>query len=130
MIILYSGEKIISFIADNHKSPLAEYSNYIEIDEISENQDVIGDIIREQRNEWDIFSIINGQLFRNGVLVPIITDLDKERIRNEYITSQENLQTIIDTPQSPAPSNAQLLTAIKVLARILKLVLRYFARNV
>ncbi len=129
MILIHNDEKIVSTIMDRERNPNNAYVSFLEIDEISANKAIIKKLIFSQDN-LDRFSINNGKLYENDIEVVLAIDTDKAQIRSEYQSSQDSLQTIIDTPNNPVPTNVQLLGGLKIIARILKLMLKLFARNI
>lgn len=99
----------------------------VEIDEIQENKGLITDLSRRYAMNEPGYTVLNGKLHFNGVESVVAVDADKSQIRAEYQQTIDQLTTIENTVN---PTNAQVIAAVKYLAKTLRLLLKIIARLV
>ena len=124
MIITYDTTgKLINAVWQRDRLVL-DNNNFIEIDEIPENKDLIIDI-QLSLVKWsaNTYTVSTGQLLKNGLPFTIIEDTDRSQLKSTY----QNMITRLDQIQAASnPTNAQIVQAIKdealYIERIMKVI--------
>lgn len=131
MRIIYSNNSIVKILWDSDKLiPIKQGLQVVEIDEIPENADLLMDIARSmaltQAGDPPRYSVTDGQLIRDGFIVTPVVNADKGQLKAEYVATLDSLQQIED---AISPTNAQVIAAVKFLAKTLRLVIKLFVRQ-
>ena len=98
--------------------------SFIEIDEIEENRGIINDLRSERAIEY---AVIDGALTHNSIGVVLVTDQDKSQLKAEF---QETITQLLSIENAVSPTNAQVIAAVKFLAKTLRLLLKLLARMI
>ena len=126
MIILHDETGKVIATAWQRDRLTINNNNFIEIDEIPENKNLILDIQKfTARLSVNTYTVSEGQLLNNGQPIAASTDIDRAQLKAEYQATIDQLQNI---ENAQSPTNAQVITAVKYLARTIRLMLKLLAR--
>lgn len=127
MIIQYDFTgKIVSVQFDESRSGLTTNPFLsLTVDETPENKDTIFSILQSTLDGTEEFTISNGNLIRNGQAIPTNNDIDLDQYRTQYLST---LDTLSQIENATTPTNAQVVAAVKFLAKTLRLLLKLLAR--
>lgn len=104
MRIIYDGSgTIITAVFEAERFPLSDTNSVLEIDEIAANKSIIIDVCNSLSllPSQNPYTVIAGELYKNGVKVILTLDVDKSQIKTEYINMIQRLEQIQNSGAIP-----------------------------
>lgn len=127
MLIYYDENgKITNLVYDEHRAYANPDGARIEVDETAQNMPVLLDLFNFIMGpDENPYTVQGGALHKDGLPVTLNADSDRAQVRDEY---QNAITTLMQIENAASPTNAQVVAAVKFLAKTLRLLLKFLAR--